>query len=160
MCTIHPRGVRLNVNLTVSVNVNVRCTVTGTPLAFLTDDERMARSLGDALLDFFPERRWIIDAECRARGLGTDFYYTRREDHAATDTARKACMACPVWTECLTYGMRERFGVWGGYIEREKRTIRRGMKSGLTIEAAAAVVDAKKGYARTPELSVQIPLAA
>lgn len=40
--------------------------------------------------------------------------------------AKGICARCPVREECLDYAMRhtERFGIWGGLSERERRRIR------------------------------------
>jgi WhiB family transcriptional regulator, redox-sensing transcriptional regulator len=37
--------------------------------------------------------------------------------------AKLVCSGCPVRSECLSYALahRERFGVWGGLTERERR---------------------------------------
>lgn len=41
--------------------------------------------------------------------------------------ARRVCAACPVRRECLEHALAsgERFGVWGGLSERERREARR-----------------------------------
>ncbi|TQC39115.1 WhiB family transcriptional regulator [Rhodococcus sp. WS4] len=46
---------------------------------------------------------------------------TRREQRAKT-----ICGACPVLVPCRAFALRagERFGIWGGTTERERRTIR------------------------------------
>lgn len=37
------------------------------------------------------------------------------------------CKNCPVSVECLEYAMAhdERYGIWGGYTERERRRLKR-----------------------------------
>lgn len=41
--------------------------------------------------------------------------------------AKKVCFNCPVRLECLQYALDhdERFGVWGGATERERRRLKR-----------------------------------
>lgn len=41
--------------------------------------------------------------------------------------AKRVCGACEVRAECLAYALRhdERFGVWGGLSERERRRLKR-----------------------------------
>lgn len=41
--------------------------------------------------------------------------------------AKKVCRSCPVIEECLDYALAggERFGVWGGTSERERRGMKR-----------------------------------
>lgn len=50
------------------------------------------------------------------------------EKGGSTSDAKKICLGCPVKNECLEYALTndERFGVWGGYSERERRRIKRG----------------------------------
>jgi WhiB family transcriptional regulator, redox-sensing transcriptional regulator len=40
---------------------------------------------------------------------------------------KRICMACPVREECLDYALSndERFGIWGGLSERERRRAKR-----------------------------------
>jgi WhiB family redox-sensing transcriptional regulator len=42
-------------------------------------------------------------------------------------SAKKVCKSCLVTAECLEYALAhdERFGVWGGLSERERRKLRR-----------------------------------
>lgn len=49
------------------------------------------------------------------------------EKGGSTREAKKVCRACPVQSECLLYAVRndERFGVYGGLSERERRRLRR-----------------------------------
>lgn len=48
------------------------------------------------------------------------------ERGASTTEAKAICRACPVQTDCLTYALTnaERFGIWGGKSERERRRLR------------------------------------
>jgi WhiB family transcriptional regulator, redox-sensing transcriptional regulator len=43
----------------------------------------------------------------------------------STKDAKAICMACEVRSECLEYALthRERFGIWGGLSERERRPL-------------------------------------
>jgi WhiB family redox-sensing transcriptional regulator len=45
----------------------------------------------------------------------------------STRLAKLVCARCPVRPECLEYALEsgERFGVWGGLSERERRQLRR-----------------------------------
>lgn len=49
------------------------------------------------------------------------------EKGGTTRNAKKVCASCDVVKECLAYAMRgeERFGIWGGLSERERRKLRR-----------------------------------
>jgi WhiB family redox-sensing transcriptional regulator len=57
------------------------------------------------------------------------------ERGGSTRDAKAVCRACPVRNECLSYALEqdERFGIWGGTSERERRELRR--------DRAAATVD-------------------
>ena len=54
-------------------------------------------------------------ARARCRGYGPEAFFDDPERAAAT------CAGCPVRSECAKAGMSERFGVWGGLSERERR---------------------------------------
>lgn len=49
------------------------------------------------------------------------------EKGGSTREAKKVCRACEVQAECLEYalGHDERFGIWGGMSERERRRLKR-----------------------------------
>lgn len=51
------------------------------------------------------------------------------EKGGSTREAKRTCLSCAVRGECLTYALEhgERFGIWGGTSERERR--RMGAKS-------------------------------
>jgi WhiB family redox-sensing transcriptional regulator len=46
----------------------------------------------------------------------------------STKEAKKVCQGCEVRTECLQYALDhdERFGIWGGLSEPERRKLKRG----------------------------------
>lgn len=50
------------------------------------------------------------------------FFPTRGED---TREAKKICSGCSVKEECLDFGINEKFGIFGGLSERQRRDIRR-----------------------------------
>ncbi|SDQ88866.1 transcription factor WhiB [Thermostaphylospora chromogena] len=49
------------------------------------------------------------------------------EKGGSTREAKKVCRSCEVRAECLEYALEhdERFGIWGGLSERERRRIKR-----------------------------------
>jgi len=49
------------------------------------------------------------------------------EKGGSTREAKRVCFACEVRQECLEYAVAhdERFGIWGGLSERERRRLRR-----------------------------------
>lgn len=73
---------------------------------------------------------WLEAARCLGAPL-TGFF-----TEGGTDTARDTCQQCPVWQQCLTFGLNERYGVWGGYAPRQRADIRAGRASWPTAPAA------------------------
>ncbi len=49
------------------------------------------------------------------------------EKGGSTREAKRVCSSCDVRAECLEYALEndERFGIWGGLSERERRRMRR-----------------------------------
>jgi len=49
------------------------------------------------------------------------------EKGGSTREAKKVCLSCGVRSECLEYalGHDERFGIWGGLSERERRKLKK-----------------------------------
>jgi WhiB family redox-sensing transcriptional regulator len=66
---------------------------------------------------------WMQDANCR--GVDPALFYPERGE--MTRHAKAVCAQCPVRVECLDHALAtaERFGVWGGTSERERRRLRR-----------------------------------
>lgn len=86
------------------------------------------------LLDIQPvddNEIWQDRALCAE--VGSEFWFP--EKGGTTKPAKDTCMQCPVRAkklggtgECLEYALEhdERFGIWGGYSERERRRLKRG----------------------------------
>ncbi len=51
------------------------------------------------------------------------------EKGGSTREAKRICVGCEVKSECLEYalGSDERFGIWGGLSERERRRLKRSI---------------------------------
>jgi WhiB family redox-sensing transcriptional regulator len=51
------------------------------------------------------------------------------EKGGSTREAKRICMGCEVRDACLEYALAhdERFGIWGGLSERERRRLKRGV---------------------------------
>ncbi len=79
-------------------------------LAALGDDETMLLS-------------WQEQALCAQ----TDPEAFFPEKGGSTREAKRICVGCDVKGECLEYalGQDERFGIWGGLSERERRRLKR-----------------------------------
>ena len=69
------------------------------------------------------ERSWQRQANCM--GVDPDLFFPERG--ASTREAKEVCRGCVVREECLEYSIVnvEKFGIWGGLSERERRRIRR-----------------------------------
>lgn len=68
-------------------------------------------------------RRPAWHAEAACRGQGPDAWYPGTNDTATEALA--VCATCRVRPECAEAGQAERFGVWGGLREGERRPRRR-----------------------------------
>ena len=71
-----------------------------------------------------PERQtWQRKANCM--GVDPDLFFPERG--ASTREAKEVCRGCVVREDCLEYALAngEKFGIWGGMSERERRRIRR-----------------------------------
>ena len=77
-----------------------------------------------------PNWGWQDDAACRGEDLML-FFGPDGERQPERDIrerkAQQVCASCPVRIECLNYALRrdERYGVWGGMSERERRRLKR-----------------------------------
>jgi WhiB family redox-sensing transcriptional regulator len=70
-----------------------------------------------------PTPVWFADGLCSQ----TDPELFFPEKGGSTRDAKQTCVACPIRVQCLTYALDndERFGVWGGLSEKERRRLRR-----------------------------------
>jgi WhiB family redox-sensing transcriptional regulator len=62
------------------------------------------------------------------------------EKGGSTRDAKRVCRSCEVRAECLEYALdhEERFGIWGGFSERERRVLRRGRAAGSSERTEVA----------------------
>ena len=69
------------------------------------------------------ELRWQERALCAQ----TDPEAFFPEKGGSTREAKKVCLGCDVRAECLEYALAndERFGIWGGLSERERRRLKK-----------------------------------
>lgn len=70
-----------------------------------------------------PEQDWHDAANCL--GVDPDLFFPERG--ASTREAKEVCRGCEVRLDCLEFALQngEKFGIWGGLSERERRRIRR-----------------------------------
>ncbi|AZC13480.1 MULTISPECIES: WhiB family transcriptional regulator [Microbacterium] len=79
-------------------------------------------------------RRPVVEDEETQLGWQTDALCSQTDPEAffpekggSTRDAKRICSSCDVRTECLEYALQndERFGIWGGLSERERRKLKR-----------------------------------
>lgn len=79
----------------------------------------------EVLLDvlYASKEEWVKDAAC----IGSPARVFFPERGELSQFAKDICAQCPVCEECLDYALRtcEKFGIWGGTSERERRAMRR-----------------------------------
>ncbi len=78
-------------------------------------------------------KSWTDYANC----LGVDPELFFPERGASTREAKEVCRGCVVRLDCLEYALvnAEKFGIWGGMSERERRRVRRSR--GLSRRSAS-----------------------
>jgi WhiB family redox-sensing transcriptional regulator len=74
-----------------------------------------------------PEDDGVMGWQERALCAQTDPEAFFPEKGGSTREAKKVCTGCEVRAECLEYALAndERFGIWGGLSERERRKLKR-----------------------------------
>ena len=90
----------------------------------VTESQRTELSLLDFTVE--PEEAELSWQE-RALCAQTDPEAFFPEKGGSTREAKKVCVSCEVRAECLEYALEndERFGIWGGLSERERRNLKR-----------------------------------
>jgi WhiB family transcriptional regulator, redox-sensing transcriptional regulator len=78
------------------------------------------------------ERGWQSRANCM--GVDPELFFPERG--SSTREAKEVCRGCVVREDCLEYALAngEKFGIWGGMSERERRRVRR-----MRVLAQAAI---------------------
>lgn len=82
------------------------------------------------------ERSWQIQANCM--GVDPDLFFPERG--SSTREAKEVCRGCVVRVDCLEFAIAngEKFGIWGGMSERERRRVRRArVQQGRGVSAAS-----------------------
>ncbi len=84
-----------------------------------TDNEIMLDILSAPIID---EKPWAVFASCRDERGMTFFPQSKGEEKKALSI----CGICPVRQDCLDHALatNERFGVWGGTTEKQRRKLR------------------------------------
>jgi len=99
----------------------------GTGGVFPTDAEREVERVAPVLPLFGePVDDSLMGWQERALCAQTDPEAFFPEKGGSTREAKKVCTGCEVRAECLEYALEndERFGIWGGLSERERRRLK------------------------------------
>ena len=108
-------------------------------------------------LNIIAPPEWMAAGLCAE--IDPDLFYP--ESGAPNRDAKRICAGCDVRAECLAYALahRERFGVWGGTTERERRRMRRApvtpapdRRTGVIRQLATTLTD--------PEIAVRLGCSA
>ena len=69
---------------------------------------------------------WMTQARCSE--VDPELFFPERGDATSPRKARIICNSCEVKVECLQYSIDndERFGIWGGLTENDRRRLRKG----------------------------------
>jgi len=86
------------------------------------------------LLEPGPELDWKLGGLCRQ--ADPDLWHP--DKGASVRDAKRVCRSCLVRAECLEWAMDndERYGVWGGLSERERRALRRARQAAMLARAS------------------------
>lgn len=85
----------------------------------MTDRDSLAAMLN--MVDAIREQDWTEQAACR--GSDPDSFFP--DSYIVSPQVLAICEACPVKLECGEAGMNERYGLWGGKSEHDRKKIRR-----------------------------------
>ena len=88
------------------------------------------------------------DAACR--GLPTNLFYvveefrpSRTKEFFDVSIIKRICYACPLWRQCLQYGLvDEDYGVWGGLLTAERKALVAGEPSPIFSRVIQELFDA------------------
>lgn len=99
---------------------------------------------------------WMLAAACRGRPdlfFAPDDSESRSERRRREAAAKSVCGSCAVRLDCLEDALSsdERFGIWGGLTERERRSLRRSSGNALSPQDIAG----PGRLARLPAVVVQ-----
>jgi len=98
---------------------------------------------------------WAKDALCAQ----TDPEAFFPEKGGSTKAAKKICASCDVAEQCLEYALRteQRFGIWGGLSERERRRLHRPR---ITADQEAVLREMSERLATNVEIAEVLGLTA
>jgi WhiB family redox-sensing transcriptional regulator len=79
----------------------------------------------ESLLQLLDEGKSGWQGQANCMGVDPDLFFPERG--GSTREAKEVCRGCVVREDCLEYALAngEKFGIWGGMSERERRRVRR-----------------------------------
>lgn len=82
-----------------------------------------------------PADNWQADALCAQTDAEAHF----PDRGGSTKAAKRVCAMCDVTGECLNYALEndEKFGIWGGLSERERRKLKKVQNGETNTEVSA-----------------------
>ena len=107
--------------------------------ALVSRSDQDAADRAEAIIEAFAReilgQPWRLRANCM--GVDPDMFFPERG--ASMQEAKEVCRGCPVREDCLEFAIthNEKFGIWCGTSERERRRIRRARLLGQQGIAAA-----------------------
>lgn len=95
-------------------------------------------TLLDALAEMLGDDRLAWQSQANCQGLDPDLFFPERG--ASTREAKTVCGDCAVKGDCLEWALAagEKFGIWGGTSERERRRLRKARRSAAAEDSSAA----------------------
>jgi WhiB family redox-sensing transcriptional regulator len=91
-----------------------------------------------SIIDFTPiAEPWMEGAVCTQ--TDPEVFFPERAERVKASAAKAICRRCPVRDACLEWALDngERFGVWGGTSETDRRRLRREGRNGNALLAIA-----------------------
>ena len=91
----------------------------------------------DQVIDLLTPVRQIWQRYANCMGVDPELFFPERG--ASTREAKEVCRGCVVRVDCLEFAIAngEKFGIWGGMSERERRRVRRARVLAQTGHAAS-----------------------
>lgn len=88
-------------------------------------------------MKFPPSREFRSDWLSLGTCIGSShlFFPDDQGDYINEDYAKSLCKTCKVQKICTDYGIRERFGIWGGLSENERLQLREEYDNDSFIES-------------------------
>lgn len=104
-------------------------------------DDHVILAYRQALAIAWDDREWRERANCRT--IDPDLFFPQRGDGPEKmQAAKEVCRGCEVADDCLVYALKasEKFGVWGGLSDIERRYVAREVRA-MGVKREAITVD-------------------